>query len=59
MHWNVTPDALPGSVSIVRILDCWLNDCDQSIKIKKLWNEVGMAGLKSSQTKIAGMITYK
>ena len=27
MHWNVAPDALCGSVSIVRILDRWLNDC--------------------------------
>ena len=26
MHWNVPPDALPGSATLVRVLDCWLND---------------------------------
>ena len=24
MHWNVAPDALPGSVNLVRVLDRWL-----------------------------------
>ena len=24
MHWNVPPD---GSATLVRVLDCWLNDC--------------------------------
>ena len=28
MHWNVAPDALPGSVSLVLVLDRWLNDWD-------------------------------
>ena len=27
MHWNVPPDALPGSATLVRVLDRWLNDC--------------------------------
>ena len=27
MHWNVPPDALPGSATLVRILDRWLMDC--------------------------------
>ena len=27
MHWNVPPDALPGSATFVRVLDRWLNDC--------------------------------
>ena len=27
MHWNVSPDALPGSVRLIRVLDRWLNDC--------------------------------
>ena len=27
MHWNVAPDALPGSATFVRILDRWRNDC--------------------------------
>ena len=27
MHWNVAPDALPGSARLIRILDHWLNDC--------------------------------
>ena len=26
MHWNVASDALPGSVTFTRVLDCWLND---------------------------------
>ena len=26
MHWNVPPDALPGSTTFVRVLDRWLND---------------------------------
>ena len=26
MHWNVPPDALPGSATLVRVLDRWLND---------------------------------
>ena len=25
MHWNVPPDALPGSAMFVRVLDLWLN----------------------------------
>ena len=25
MHWNVAPDALPGSARLVRVLDRWLN----------------------------------
>ena len=29
MHWNVVPDALPGSATYVRILDRWLNDCTE------------------------------
>ena len=24
---NVAPDALPGSATLVRVLDRWLNDC--------------------------------
>ena len=28
MHWNVAPDALPGSARLVRVLDRWRNDCD-------------------------------
>ena len=27
MHWNVPPDALPGSATYVRVLDRWLMDC--------------------------------
>ena len=27
MHCNVQPDALPGSATYVRVLDCWLMDC--------------------------------
>ena len=27
MHWNVPPDALPGSATFVLVLDRWLNDC--------------------------------
>ena len=27
MHWNVAPDALPGSATFVRVLDRWFNDC--------------------------------
>ena len=26
MHWNVTPDALPGSKRLVHVLDRWLNN---------------------------------
>ena len=26
MHWNVAPDALPGSAMLVHVLDHWLND---------------------------------
>ena len=26
MHWNVAPDALPGSARLVRVLDRWPND---------------------------------
>ena len=26
MHWNVPPDALPGSAMFVRVLDRWLNN---------------------------------
>ena len=26
MHWNVPPDALPGSATLVRVLDRWLNN---------------------------------
>ena len=34
MHWNLAPDALPGSARLVRVLDCWRNDyivcrCDE------------------------------
>ena len=29
MHWNVAPDALPGSAMFVRILDRWLDDCSE------------------------------
>ena len=28
-------------------------------QLNKLWNEVGMAVPKSTQTRIAGMVTYK
>ena len=27
IHWNVPPDALPGSATFVCVLDRWLNDC--------------------------------
>ena len=27
MHWNVAPDALPGSARLVHILDHWPNNC--------------------------------
>jgi hypothetical protein len=27
MQWSVLPDALPGSTTLVRVLDRWLNDC--------------------------------
>ena len=27
MHWNVAPDAFPGSVMFVHVMDRWLNDC--------------------------------
>ena len=27
MHWNVAPDALPGSARLVHVLDRWLNNC--------------------------------
>ena len=30
MHWNVPPDALPGSATFVRVLNRWLNDCCDS-----------------------------
>ena len=26
MHWNVAPDALPGSATPVRSFDRWLNE---------------------------------
>ena len=26
MHWNVAPDAIPGSARPVRVLDGWLNN---------------------------------
>ena len=32
MHWNVASDALPGSVRLVRVLDCWCNDCTLPIR---------------------------
>ena len=32
MHWNVPPDALPGSATLVRVLDRWLNDCTKSCR---------------------------
>ena len=31
MHWNVAPDALPGSVTLERVLDYWLNDSEASL----------------------------
>ena len=31
MHWNVAPDALPGSVRFVRVLDRWRNDCGRKV----------------------------
>ena len=37
MHWNVAPDALPGSAArLVRVLDCWPNDCIEYLQCKKL-----------------------
>ena len=27
MHWKVPPDALPGSATLVHVLDSWLMDC--------------------------------
>ena len=27
MHWNVAPDALYVSATLVRVLDRWPNDC--------------------------------
>ena len=34
MHWNVPPDALPGSAMLVRVLDRWLNDCAKRAGVK-------------------------
>ena len=31
MHWNVAPDALPGSATFVRVLDRWRNDCTTAV----------------------------
>ena len=36
MHLNVPPDALPGSATLVRVLDCWLNDCGNFFTSAKL-----------------------
>ena len=30
MHWNVAPNALPGSARLVHVLDRWLNNCSPS-----------------------------
>ena len=35
MHWNVAPDALPGSATFVHVLDRWLNDCLILVSIMK------------------------
>ena len=32
MHWNVPPDAIPGSATLVRVLDRWLNDWDYELR---------------------------
>ena len=37
MHWNVAPDALPGSATFVRVLDRWLNDCILSLSVEQKW----------------------
>ena len=41
MHWNVAPDALPGSARLVRVLDRWLNDCF-TLKFPDLWYTSGV-----------------
>ena len=28
MHWNVAPDARPGSAMLVHVMDRWLNNCN-------------------------------
>ena len=43
MHWNVAPDALPGSARLVRVLDHWRNDCLRLCLFDKP-NPVGFTG---------------
>ena len=50
MHWNVAPDALPGSKRLVRVLDRWLNDC---IEVKIV--NAGRANSKCSSPKDAAV----
>ena len=42
MHWNVAPDALPGSARLVRVLDRWPNDCDKKCNLERLYYDVYM-----------------
>ena len=72
MHWNVPLDGLSGSATLVRVLDCWLNDCEEIancktntestshfIKLLKSTSIIGRKPLLPSQKAPTCIIDYR
>ena len=36
MHYNVAPDALPGSATFVRVMDRWFSDCSRALPMVRI-----------------------